>query len=377
MLQTPGGIVSLSSLIFASDPSVRLNVEYEKPELYTVARSIGHELDIRSPSPDLQSQFVRARSVRPPGRSITYLRNCIVLPNAAIVTAGGSIIKESCFPYNDRKRVLKMFDPWIFEENGALFIDDHGLEIVERPTICIREHGEMGFFHWMHSVFPRIDVIHSQGIPLDYQLLIQNKARFQADSLSLFNLQGRTTVVPPLDRPQLYRELILPSPLVEDGDFWLRPPSVKRFYATLAIPRDIPAKRLYITRQDAAFRRLLNEDAVLALLERHGFVAVELGRLQFAQQLALFREADLVIGVHGAGLSHVVNMSPAKGLLEILHPRRFWPTYRALAARGGLHYAFVVGEDPGRDTIGDSFDFAVDLEKLAVVIEQLSDAIAV
>lgn len=375
MLEASGGIASLSSLITSSDPSVRLSVEYEKPQVYPVPASIAHPQDIANPSAELQHQFVRPRTVKPPGRSLTYLKNCIVLPNAAIVTAGGAIIQESCFPYNDRKRILRMFNPWIYEEDGKIVVNNSGLETVEQPTIYVREHGEMGFFHWMHSVLPRVDVIHNQHLPPDYQVLIQNKARFQVDSLGLLDLQGRTLVAPP-DRPQLYKELIFPSPLVVDGDFWLRPPSVKDFYSGLSLPVEDQPKRLYITRQDAAFRRLLNEDAVLALLQRYGFVPVELGKLKFQQQLALFRNAELVVGVHGAGLSHIVSMPTAKGLLEILHPRRFWATYRALAARGRLHYAFAVGEDPGSSVEGDSFDFEIDIQKLEAVIKQLAQAVA-
>jgi capsular polysaccharide biosynthesis protein len=376
-MQVSVGIVPLSSLIASSDPSVRLSVEYEKPELYPVPRSIAHEADLNNPAAELQHQFVQARSVCPPGRSLTYLRNCIVLPNAAIVTSGGAIIQESCFPYSDRKRILRMFHPWIVEEGDQILIDDKDLEIVERPTIYVREHGEMGFFHWMHSVLPRIDVIYREGIPPEYQISIPNKARFQTESLALLDLQGRKIASPPVDRPQFFKELLFPSPLVLHGDFWLRPPSVKQFYANIPIPQENLPKRLYITRQDAAFRRLSNEEAIISLLEKRGFSAVELGKLPFAQQVASFRQAELVVGVHGAGLSHVVNMFSTKGLLEILHPRRFWATYRALASRGRLHYAFTVGEDPGPATQGDSFDFEVDPVKLEFVLDELSRAVAV
>jgi hypothetical protein len=70
-------------------------------------------------------------------------------------------------------------------------------------------------------------------------------------------------------------------------------------------------------------------------------------------------------------------MPNAMGVLEILHPRRFWATYRALAARGQLHYAFAVGEDPGPSVEGDSFDFEIKLEKLDHMVNELSRAIKI
>jgi capsular polysaccharide biosynthesis protein len=175
----------------------------------------------------------------------------------------------------------------------------------------------------------------------------------------------------PATSPQHFDELLFPYPLVENGDFWLRPPSVKDFYANLPVPAGPQHKRIYVTREDAGMRRLVNEAAVLELTQRHGFVAVEVGKLTFTEQLALFRGADLVMGVHGAGLAHVVSMSPSAGVLEILHPRRFWPTYRALSARCNLIYAFAVGEDPGPSMSGDSFDFNIDLSKLERVLSVL------
>lgn len=372
----PKGIVPLKELVTRGDPSVRLCVEYEKPQPYVVPASIADNKDTQAASAELHRQFVSSRSVSPPGRSITYLKNCVVLPNSAIVTEGGAVILESCFPYADKTRILKMFEPWLFEEEGELFAKTTGMEVISKPVIYLREHGEMGFFHWMHSVFPRVDIIDSQGIPAEFALLIQSKAKFQAESLKLYNISDRELVKPSTTAPQFYQEVIFPSALVEKGDFWLRPPSIKKFYSNLVFDETLSPERVYITRQDAQMRRLTNESAVIDLLKQNDFVSVELARLSFVEQLNLFRQCKIVVGVHGAGLSHVVNMRATSGLLEILHPRRFWATYRALAARSSVHYGFVVGEDPDLTAAGDSFDFEVDLEKLQRVLSLTIEAVS-
>ena len=44
---------------------------------------------------------------------------------------------------------------------------------------------------------------------------------------------------------------------------------------------------------------------------------VDFARLTFAEQLREVREADLLVGIHGAGLSHVMFMSDGATLVEL------------------------------------------------------------
>jgi hypothetical protein len=358
-------IQPIAELFRQGDRSARFSIQTEAPKPYFAAAAVADPQDLEGATDELRRQFVAPRLVMPPGRSLTYLRDCYVLPNAAIVTADGNIVRESCFPYTGIW-VPKFFAPWITEDEGSLQVDLAEPERIEAPAVYVREHGETGFFHWMHSVLPRVDVLTRHQVAEDFALLYDTGAPNQRDGLALCGLADVPLIRPNRDRPQFFSELLFPSALVEEGDFWLRPPSVAAFYNALPAPTMDGPGRVYITRQDASVRRLRNEAEVLALLKSRGFVSLELGAFSFPQQLALLRSCEFVVGVHGAGLSHIVSMPLGGRVLEILHPRRFWSTYRAMAARRGLGYGFVLGND--EDTAGDTFDFVVDIEKVGRVL---------
>lgn len=360
-------ILSLDEIFRRADRSARFSITTDVPTSYSVPAAVADPLDVVHAPEELRTQFIEARQVAAPGRSLTLLRDCIVLPNAAVVTCEGNVVLESCFPYT-KMWIPRLFAPWIRQEEGgeALYVELADPQFVETPTLYAREHGERGFFHWMHSVFPRLDVLTRQRLAKTWAVLYDTDAPFQRDGLALFDLAGHQLLAPNRQRPQFFRELLFPSPLDDSGDFWLRPPGVAAFYDSIKVPPIEGPRRIYITRRDAQIRHLRNEAALLERLGSRGFQPLELGPLPWASQIALLRNCEAVVSVHGAGLSNIIAMAPGSRVLEILHPRRFWPTYRAIAARRGLHYGFVVGEDENAE--GDTFDFEIDLPKVERVL---------
>ena len=92
-------------------------------------------------------------------------------------------------------------------------------------------------------------------------------------------------------------------------------------------------------------RRLLNEEELDPILERNGFVKVTLEALPIAEQIAIFRGADVIIGPHGAGLTNIMFCRPGTRILEIfpragLHSSAFM----RLASLCRLGYGYVCGE---------------------------------
>ena len=76
------------------------------------------------------------------------------------------------------------------------------------------------------------------------------------------------------------------------------------------------AKRIYISRNDAQLRRVSNEDRLLPILAERGFERVVLKGLPMARQVQYFRQAEAVIGPHGAGLAHTAWCKPGTKVVE-------------------------------------------------------------
>jgi hypothetical protein len=114
------------------------------------------------------------------------------------------------------------------------------------------------------------------------------------------------------------------------------------------VPVAHPGRRIWISRTDAAVRRISWETEFIARLP--GFVPVVLSALAPAEQIALFADCAAVAGPHGAGLAHVAFCPPGAHLFELFPHERRQPIYHRLAGLAGAHYhwATVDFENPSK-----------------------------
>lgn len=129
----------------------------------------------------------------------------------------------------------------------------------------------------------------------------------------------------------------------------LADPKLLEFLRTLVfqgfgiVPHAEPKRRIYVSRGDTPRRRITNEGEILPILESHGFEIVAPGTLSFQEQVALFSEAELIAGPHGAGLTNILFAPINSKVLEIFPATRLKNTYFLLSHSLGLTYRGVVG----------------------------------
>jgi len=119
---------------------------------------------------------------------------------------------------------------------------------------------------------------------------------------------------------------------------------------------------IYIARTDATRRRMTNEDALIAMLQRQGVRIIVPGALPVEQQFALFRRARLVIGPHGAGLTNIVACEPGTYFYELI-PRDYVNyCYCQIAQACRLHYRCDVFANEAEDVPAEARSWRVDLD---------------
>ncbi len=133
--------------------------------------------------------------------------------------------------------------------------------------------------------------------------------------------------------------------------------------------------KLYIARGDAQRRKIVNERALMARLEKRGFICVAPGALPVRDQAALFARARLTVGPHGAGLANCAFMAPGGAVVELTHTGRVVGTYHELASAAGLGYGVVVGEMRGDPSQPILADFEIDPETMDAAIDAAEQAI--
>lgn len=111
-----------------------------------------------------------------------------------------------------------------------------------------------------------------------------------------------------------------------------------------------PWRRVLISRQRSSRRRCLNENQLFAALAPYGFERYCLEELSVIQQLRLFAESVLIVGVHGAGFSNLVGCIPRTAVIELMPRHGPFSHYYAMADVLGLIHGHLVASNCDLET---------------------------
>jgi capsular polysaccharide biosynthesis protein len=129
-------------------------------------------------------------------------------------------------------------------------------------------------------------------------------------------------------------------------------------------PHPDAKKRIYVSRKSAATRQLVNEEELLSMLESEfEFHPILNEDYTIIDQVAIYRDADIVIGPHGAGLTNTL-FAESPSLLAEMFSQVQQPFYQTLAQAMGIRYLGVPGTParPDNDpTRADNAPFRVDV----------------
>jgi len=293
----------------------------------------------------------------------------MVSVSGAVMTRSGALIAESAYPYVRPQDIANAFGPGLSLDADAINFSFNVRDFSHRsePLLYGRDHGEEGYFHWLHSVLPRVAAYRQAG--LAHRLLVALTKPFQSASLHTMGVSSEQCLVS-TGATYLCDELYFCSPMVvpdlaRSGGFFERAlyatDVLRSFAASTTLGK--ASRAVYISRGDASIRRFSSEVELVRQLASVGIETVTLSGMDFKDQVRLFSECALVIGAHGAGLSNVSLMPQGAQVVEVLSPRRLWPTYRGVAARSGVRYYPYVAVSVGTETTNDS-DIDVNIDHL-------------
>lgn len=100
--------------------------------------------------------------------------------------------------------------------------------------------------------------------------------------------------------------------------------------------------RLYVSRRDANSRNFTNEPELIEVLESHGFEPVELSKHNFAEKIAMFADAECVVGLTGAGMTNLMFCPPNASVLELMPGSNVNYLYSSICGHLNLNYLSLV-----------------------------------
>lgn len=214
------------------------------------------------------------------------------------------------------------------------------------------------YFHWLVDILPRWQLLRLSGIDLtkiDWFIVNSLRQPFQRETLEYLGISGRTIIES--DRyPHIQaQQLVVPSFPGFLG--WLPPWALEflrsqflgffgnglEFSEASSNNYNYP-ERIYISREKAQYRRVINETEVEETLEKFGFVKIFLESYSVREQIRLFAHAKMIITAHGSGLTNIIFCQPNTQIMELVSPNYIKHYFWVISQQLGLKHYYLVGE---------------------------------
>lgn len=128
--------------------------------------------------------------------------------------------------------------------------------------------------------------------------------------------------------------------------------------------------KIFIGRKNPKFRILLNNDDVVKMLNRYGFVYLEMEDFSVEDQISIFNNAKQIICLHGAALSNICFCKPNTKIIDLMHEDFKQWCFLKLAIILNLNYSIFTCKGNNQvDKLPGHRDILVDIDSLEQLIK--------
>jgi len=291
-----------------------------------------------------------------PAMFVGCVTNARLVPHEGFVCTPDQHILYEALAYKDSnpKEGLGRFCIGVDKTGRCVMVlPDHSPRVGEN---CVFIGGNKNFGHFIIQNLLRVallkDLPEVRDLPIAvYDGLPQRYLQF----LDLLGYPATRRITIAADVPTRFDNVwLLSSPMYrqrdESAQIW--PPAVEKLRSALAQSTRSGDKRprLFLSRANAQWRRLVNEPDILATCAKFGVIPVDLGSLAAKDQVAAIGNAEIVVCPAGASSQVTAFAPPDCAVIELFPPdvvAFFGP--RAFAAMSAQPYARVVGQTASAD----------------------------
>ena len=258
------------------------------------------------------------------------------LPNNVVITSDNRIVKEVSTTHNS---------PLIFSAKNYI----QPLKL-DQTVAYLQGIGINNYYHWMLQVIPQFCLLRQVGIDLETIdkfafLRLPTHLPFQNNTLNLLGIPD-AKIVETSKHPLIQaKKLIVTSPIAGSPPRKLACDLVRDEFLKHRLPaREKRADFIYLSRKNAIYRRILNEEELIALLDSFGFTSFCLETLSLLEQIDLFSQAKVIVAPHGAALTNLIFCNPGVKVIEIFAPSYHMTCYEDICDYYQLPYYSLVAE---------------------------------
>lgn len=230
-------------------------------------------------------------------------------------------------------------------------------------AVCHNQWSTENYYHWLIDSLPRLLVLRSvhpgMKLMLPQVSALHPVPEFISTSARLMGFPDQL----PLNPRQILSAQSVVMPDLAATSLTQHPELVrqvqKELLAALCPEPVQPFRRVYAARAAGFPRNLFNEPEVEAWLGQEGFEKVYFERLSLLEQVRLMRETEVLLAVHGAGMTNMLFLPGTARVIEIHNKEYGDPCYLRLASCLGLEFYVCpcTGLDP---RLGNQSDVVVD-----------------
>jgi capsular polysaccharide biosynthesis protein len=247
---------------------------------------------------------------------------------------------------------LSFYEPSMFLNEAAEHpllnhsLPDRSIKLSGALALLGSIHSGRNYFHWLFDGLARLALLERAGLKrshIDGFIVSQASIPAVGQALRHFGISD-SSVIELADDAVLAPEFLWASSSLRSTGFrrkfvceWLRSNVVAEEYRC-------SLRRLYVSREDATERRMLNEDEIMSVLSRLGFEKVTLGSKSFLEQSALFSDAAVIVAPHSASLANLVFCRPGTKVLDVIPRGRLRSFYWELSECVDLDYYYCHSE---------------------------------
>jgi tetratricopeptide (TPR) repeat protein len=207
------------------------------------------------------------------------------------------------------------------------------------------------YFHWLFDVISRLDLLEKSGInfeEIDYFLVNRYQRSYEKEIMSILGIPP-AKILESRHHPHIQaKRMIVPS-VPPRGKSMITPWGCQFLKQKLLTcqnptPTSSTPTRLYLGRQNASYRVVLNEEEVIQFLEKKGFSSVNLETMSVVEQASLLAQAEVIVAPHGSALSNLVFCEPGTKIIELFSPMYILNYYWLICNLCGLEHYHVLGE---------------------------------
>lgn len=185
-----------------------------------------------------------------------------------------------------------------------------------KPIVVIGGHEN--YYHFIVDVLPRLLSVYYSGLlKQGWMVAISNdKNDLMGQSTRILNISADNIIWLNKDSDHWFsRAVYITNANINAQIHPLTYLLLDRFKGKMKAP--FLTDRIFVSRSRISRRRLINEEKIIKKLQDRRFCVVHPELMSFQQQIEAFRGAQVVIGVHGSGLTNLLWAERPRILLEL------------------------------------------------------------